>query len=354
MEQESKDFLFEILNTPSPTGNEAPVQRVVRKRMEKYADTIESDVNGNLICTLNPNAEKKVMLAGHCDQIGFMVSYISPDGFIYVTSVGGIDASVAPGAYVTIYGKKGEVQGVFGRKPIHKQKAEERKAMKVDIADCFIDIGAKNQKDAEKFVEIGDYVTYRLGVTELKNGYISSPALDDKVGVFCVMEALRLCAKSNLKVGLCAVSTVQEEIGTRGAQTSAFGIDPFVGICVDVTFSTDNPGYNEKKIPQIELGKGGAIAKGALCNPVLYEKLLQTANKYKIPYQKDIAPNVMGNDTRAMQVSRSGIASASISVPNRYMHTQVEVCHLKDLETISKWIAEFLKTLTSKSDFVVR
>ena len=298
MEQESKDFLFEILNTPSPTGNEAPVQRVVRKRMEKYADTIESDVNGNLICTLNPNAEKKVMLAGHCDQIGFMVSYISPD--------------------------------------------------------CFIDIGAKNQKDAEKFVEIGDYVTYRLGVTELKNGYISSPALDDKVGVFCVMEALRLCAKSNLKVGLCAVSTVQEEIGTRGAQTSAFGIDPFVGICVDVTFSTDNPGYNEKKIPQIELGKGGAIAKGALCNPVLYEKLLQTANKYKIPYQKDIAPNVMGNDTRAMQVSRSGIASASISVPNRYMHTQVEVCHLKDLETISKWIAEFVKTLTSKSDFVVR
>ncbi|MGI6680236.1 MAG: M42 family metallopeptidase [Bdellovibrionota bacterium] len=354
MNKESKEFLYEILNTPSPTGYEAQVQRVVRKRMEKYADVIESDVVGNLICILNPKAEKKVILTGHCDQIGFMVSHISADGFIYVKSVGGIDAGVVPGAYATIYGKKGEVQGVFGRKPIHKQTVDERKVLKLDITEAFIDIGAKDLKDAEKYVEIGDYVTYKLGVTELKNGYISSPALDNKAGLFCVMEALRLCAKSKLDVGLYVVSTVQEEIGTRGAQTASFGIDPFVGICVDVTFSTDNPGYNEKKVPQIELGKGGALAKGAVCNPVLYDKLLATAKKHKIPYQKDIAPNVLSNDTRALQITRSGVASACISVPNRYMHTQVEVCHLKDLETISKWIAEFVKTLSSKSDFVIR
>ncbi len=352
MNQESKDFLYELLKTPSPTGNEVAVQRVVKKRMGGIADKIESDVNGNLICVLNPNAKKKVMLAGHCDQIGFMVTHISPEGFIYVASVGGVDAGVVPGSLVTIYGKKGDIQGVFGRKPIHKQKAEERKSLKIDINDSWIDVGAKNQKDAEKFVAIGDYATYKLDVTELKNDLISSPALDDKVGVFVVMEALRLCAKSKLNVGLYAVSTVQEEIGTRGAQTSAFGIDPFVGICVDVTFSTDNPGYCEKKTPQIILGQGGAIAKGALCNPVLYDKLVATATKHKIPWQKEVEPGMIGNDTRAMQISRSGIASASISVPNRYMHTQVEVCSLKDLESIAKLIAEFVKKLDDKASFI--
>ena len=130
MDRESKKFLYDILKTPSPTGCEAPVQRIVRKRMAKYADSIQSDVNGNLIVALNPKAEKKVMLAGHCDQIGFMVTHISPDGYFYVQSVGGVDAGVVPGSLVTIYNKKGKVEGVFGRKPIHKQKAEERKKMK--------------------------------------------------------------------------------------------------------------------------------------------------------------------------------------------------------------------------------
>ena len=355
MEQEAKDFLFDLLKTPSVSGNEVLLQRVIKQRMQKYADSIESDVNGNLICALNPNAEKRVMLVGHADQIGFMVSYISNEGYIYVVTVGGIDTGVIPGSLVTIHSKKGTTQGVFGRKPIHKQSQEERNSLKVDIKDAFIDIGAKNKKDAEKYVEIGDYVTYKLSCTELKNDYISAPALDDKVGVFCVMEALRLCAKARLKnIGLYAVSAVQEEIGSRGATTSAFNINPFVGICVDVTFSTDNPGYNEKKVPQVELGKGGVIAKGAICNPVLYDNLISVANKNKIPFQKEVEPNVISNDTDALQLSRSGIASASISIPNRYMHTQAEVCHLKDLENISKWIALFVKTLTDKSDFIVK
>lgn len=352
MNPESKQFLYDLLNSPSPCGFEQPVQRVVRKRMKKFASSIETDLHGNVIVAINPSAKRRIMLAGHCDQIGFMVKHITDKGFIYVSSVGGIDVGVVPGSHVTIHNEKGSVTGVAGRKPIHLQSTEERSKNIADIDHIWIDIGAKNKKDAEKRVSIGDPVTYKLGVTELGTDLISSPGLDDKVGLFIAMETLRLCAGiKKLPIGLFAVSTVQEEVGLRGARTAAYGIDPEVGIAIDVTHASDNPGYDNAKAIPCKVGSGPAIERGPNINPVVASMLIETAKKQKIPHQLAASSGLLGNDANSIQISRAGVAAASIGVPNRYMHSQVEVCSLADLENCSKLLAGFVKSVTAKSDF---
>lgn len=351
LEKEPREFLESLLNTPSPTGFEERIQRVVRKRMTKYADSIESDLHGNLIVALNPKAKKRVMLAGHCDQIGFMVTHITSDGFIYVSALGGIDAGVLQGTKVTIYGEKGAVDGVFGRKPIHMQGADERSQMKLDISKCWIDIGAKSKKEAEKMVAIGDSATFKLGVMQLGNDFICAPGLDDRVGLFVVMEALRLCKGSKLNVGLFAVSTVQEEVGLRGASTAAYTIDPEVGIAVDVTHASDNPANENAKSVPCKLGAGPTICRGPNVNPIVERMLIASAKKGKIGFQHSPSSKLLGNDANAIQVARGGIAAGSVGIPNRYMHTQVEVCSLKDLENSAKLLANFVKSISANTDF---
>ena len=351
MNPESKQFLYDLLNSPSPSGFEQPIQRVVRKRMKKFASSIETDLHGNVIVALNPSAKRRIMLAGHCDQIGFMVKHITDKGFIYVGSVGGIDVGVVPGSHVTIHNEKGAVAGIVGRKPIHLQSADERSKNTADIDQIWIDIGAKNKKEVEKRVSIGDPVTYKLGVTELGADLVSSPGLDDKVGLFIAMETLRLCAGAKLPVGLFAVSTVQEEVGLRGARTAAYSVDPEVGIAIDVTHASDNPGYDNAKAIPCKVGSGPAIERGPNINPVVASMLLATAKKLKIPFQLAASAGLLGNDANSIQVSRAGVAAASIGVPNRYMHSQVEVCSLTDLENCAKLLAGFVKSVTPKSDF---
>ncbi|MCB0354735.1 MAG: M42 family metallopeptidase, partial [Bdellovibrionales bacterium] len=333
---------------------EVPIQRVVRQRMKEYADYIQTDLHGNLILGMNVRAKKKIMLAGHCDQIGFMVRHIDKKGFIYVSKLGGIDSGVVPGAVVTLHCKKGPVAGVFGRKPIHQQSSEERSKGLVDLSKAWIDIGAKDDKEAKKLVEIGDPVTFELRVHELGPDLLCSPGMDDKVGLFVVLEAFRLCARSKLNVALYSVSTVQEEVGLRGARTAAYGIDPEVGIAVDVTHASDNPASDGAKEPPCELGKGPGIYSGPNINPVVYNKLVDSARKGKIPYQHLPSSSLLGNDANAMQVTRAGVAAASIGIPNRYMHTQVEVCSLKDLENSAKLLAGFVKSVSAGTSFQPR
>lgn len=349
--KDSKDFLYELLMTPSPTGYEQRIQKVVRTHMKKYADSMETDLHGNLIIGINTTAKKKVMLAGHCDQIGLMVRHINKDGFVYVGALGGIDTGVLPGAHATIHSSRGPVDAVIGRKPIHAQSGDERGKVGNDLDKIWLDIGAKNKKEAEKRIEIGDCVTFKLGITELGKDLITSPGLDDKVGVFIAMEALKLCAKAKLNVGLYAVSTVQEEVGLRGARTAAYSIDPEVGIAIDVTHASDNPGVGGVMPIEIKLGNGPAISRGPNTNPVVEKMLIAAAKKGKIPYQLSPSPGLLGNDANAMQVSRGGVAAAAIGVPNRYMHTQVEVCSLTDLNNCAKLLAEFIKSITAKTDF---
>ena len=351
MNKESKDFLYALLNTPSPTGFEQKIQKVVREHMKPYADKMETDLHGNLVVGINTKAPRRVMLAGHCDQIGFIVKHITKEGFIYVSALGGIDVGVLPGSHVVVHGKGGSVPGVIGRKPIHMQSGDERNILKLDIEKIWIDIGAKNQKEAEKMAEVGDAVTFRPEILEIGKDFVCAPGMDDRVGLFVAMETLKLCSKGKLPVALYAVSTVQEEVGLRGAHTSTFGIDPEVGIAIDVTHATDNPGSENAKEVPCKLGAGPAIAKGPSVNPVVARMLFESAKKGKIPFQPQPSGRLLGNDASAIQIARGGVATASIGIPNRYMHTQVEICSLNDLENSTKLLAAFVKSINNKTDF---
>jgi endoglucanase len=352
MRQESFDFLKQMEETPSVSGFEQPVGRIIRKRMKPFADKINVDVHGNTIVALNPKGKPRVMLAGHYDQIGLMVRYISDEGYLHFSTVGGIDTTVLPGSRLTVHTKKGPVEGVIGRKPIHLMKQEERNQGKVELTDLWIDIGAKDKAQAARAVSIGDPVTYRLEMVRLGDDFVTSPGLDNKVGAFVVMEALRLASARKLGCALFAVATVQEEIGLRGARTSCFGIDPQVGIAADVTHATDNPGADKKMVGDIALGKGVVIERGANINPPLCDLMIDTARKKKIPHQISGAPGATGTDANVIQISRSGVATGLIGIPNRYMHTQVEMVSLSDLEACAKLLAETVGRINSRTNFI--
>ena len=357
MQKDAKKFLFDLLTTPSPSGFEQRIQRVVKKRMSAFADEIKVDVHGNLIAGFNPTGKIRVMLAGHCDQIGMMVTHVDETGFIYCNQIGGIDPTVLPGTEVTIHAKGGPIDAVIGFRPVHLTPAGDR-GKPIEFSKAWIDMGAKNGAEVKKLVANGDPITFKLGVTELTGGRIVSPGCDDKVGVFVVMEAMRIIAskingaqKKKFPVALFSVSTVQEEIGLRGARTSAYGVDPLVGIAVDVTHASDNPGAEAKKIGTMKLGLGAGVARGPNINPVLEDLLVSVAKKKKIPIQTYAAPGATGTDANAIQITRAGVAAGLVSIPNRYMHTPVEMVDLADLDLAAKLLAEVIMSIGPRMDF---
>jgi len=351
LRKESYDFLKALQETPSPSGFEQPVQRIVRKRMKPFAGSIETDVHGNVIVGLNPKGSPRVMLAGHCDQIGLMVNYIDDNGYIFVLPIGGIDPTVLPGSRVVVHTKHGPIDAVIGRKPVHVLKPEER-GVKLELRELWVDIGAKNKKETEQVVSIGDPITFRLEMVHLGNDLVTSPAFDNKCGTFVVMEALRLCSIKRIKCALFAVSTVQEEVGLRGARTSCYGVDPQVGIAVDVTHATDYPDIDKRINGDIKIGGGPVISTGANINPPLESLLVKTAKARRISFQMEAAPGGTGTDANAIQLSRSGVATALVSIPNRYMHTPVEVVSLSDLEAAARLIAETVASINGRTNFI--
>ena len=327
------------------------MQQLVRGYVKPWADEIRTDVHGNVIATKNPQARPRVMLAGHCDQIGLMVQHVTDEGFLRFSAIGGIDVPLLPGCRVYIHGADGPVLGVIGRKAVHLLAPEERKKAEVRISKLWIDIGAKDKAEAQKQVEIGDPITFELGMYPLSGDLVAGPGFDDKVGAFVVMEVLRLLADRSLDCGLYCVSTVQEELGLRGARTSSFGIEPHVGIAVDVTHASDYPGAEKAVTGEIKLGEGPAVARGANINPILHRLLLDTAREEEIAYQPEAASRATGTDANAIQVARAGVATALIGIPNRYMHTAVEVVSLGDLENAARLIAETVARIDESLDF---
>ncbi len=351
MRPESLSFLQSLLDTPSPSGFEQPVQQVVRSYAQQWADEIRTDVHGNVIAVKSPDATPRVMLAGHCDQIGLMVQHITDEGFLNFSAIGGVDVALLPGSRVYIHTADGPVLGVIGRKAIHLLEPEERKKAEVKIKKLWIDIGAENKEGAEALVAVSDPITFELGMHRLSDDLVAGPGFDDKVGAFVVMEALRLLHDGSLDCGLYCVSTVQEELGLRGARTSCFGIDPQVGIAVDVTHASDYPEAEKAVTGEVTLGKGPTIARGANINPVLHGLLIETARNNDIPYQPEPAPKATGTDANVMQISRAGVAAALTSIPNRYMHTPIEVVSLSDLENTAKLLAETVARIDDEIDF---
>lgn len=351
MRNASYEFLKAIQETPSPSGFEQPVQRIVRKYMEPFADGVQTDLHGNVIVALNPAKTPRVMLAGHCDQIGMMVNHFDDNGYIFFKQIGGLDPSVVPGSRVVVHTKHGPVEGVIGRKPVHVLKPEERGG-KVELREMWVDIGAKNKKDAQRVVRVGDPITFRLEMVHLGQDLVTSPGFDNKCGTFVVMEALRLCSIKNIKCSLFAVSTVQEEVGLRGAKTSCFGIDPHVGIAVDVTHATDYPDIDKRVNGDIKVGRGPTISIGPNINPPLEAMLVRTAKAKRIAHQMEAAPGATGTDANAIQLTRAGVATALVGIPNRYMHTQVEIVSLSDLEGAAKLIAETVTKIDRRTNFI--
>ncbi|NQT12732.1 MAG: hypothetical protein HQ582_08285, partial [Planctomycetes bacterium] len=262
----AREFFEKILAAPSPSGYETAAQEIVRQYAASFADEVKTDTHGNVIVVKNPDAPLRVMLAGHCDQIGLIVSHVDSSGFIYTQSIGGWHTQVLLGQRMIIWADGGPVFGVIARKPTHLLSGSER-GKAPEIKDLWIDIGAADQAEANKLVRIGDSVTVELRFQAMRNQRAVSPAMDDKTGVWVVMEALRRVDKSKLKCAVYAVSTVLEEVGLRGATTSAFGIDPHVGIAVDVTHATDCPTIDKRKNGDIRRGKGPVICRGPNMNP---------------------------------------------------------------------------------------
>ena len=354
MRRESLDFFKEIVNIPSPSGYEEKAAEVYR-RYTAFADRVHTDVHGNVWSILNPEASMKVMLAGHMDEIGFIVHYIDDNGFIYFSGIGGHDSVIPVGQRVWVHGKE-QVPGIIGRKAIHLLEEDERKK-KPELKDLWIDIGASKREEVEKVISLGDVVTFQYEFQELMGGRATARGFDNKMGSFIVAEALRLLKDEgglDPGVGVYAVATVQEEIGLRGARTASYGIGAQSGLAVDVNHAVDYPGVSKTRYGQLDLGKGPSVMRGANASPVVFKMLMDAAKEDEIPYQVDVAPGGTGTDGNAMQLNQGGMAVGILGVALRYMHTPCELLEIKDVEDCARLMAAYCRRVRPDTDFTPR
>lgn len=350
MQESTLSFLRNLLATPSPSGYEAQIQKVVRDYIGGFADEVSSDVHGNLTVVKNPGAAVRVMLAGHCDQIGLLITQIDDSGFLYAQPIGGWDPMQLIGQRMTVWTAEGPLPAVIARKPIHLLKDEEKKQVP-KLEDLWIDIGARSKTEAAERVRIGDPVTLQLGLQLMRNDLANAPGMDNRTGLWVVMEAFRRAAERPLDCALYAVATVQEEIGLRGARTSAFGIDPHVAVAVDVTHATDCPTIDKRQQGEISLGQGPVIFRGPNMNPGVAARLMDVCDEHEIAYQPAAIGRAAPNDSNVLQVNRAGVAAGLVSIPNRYMHSAVETVSLFDLDQAAELLAKFSATITEQDDF---
>ncbi len=372
MKQKHVALLKALLEAPSPTGCEVAAANIVRNHLAPIADEIATDSMGSVQIRLNGSnrdAVPAVMLAAHMDEVGLMVTYISDEGFLSVSAVGGVDAAILPGMRVDVHTQSKTLRGVVGRKPIHLIDADERKTV-TPLDKMVIDLGLPGD-EVKKLVRIGDEITFGVGFEEFGDKMAVSRAFDDKCGVWVAMRVMEKLAKGkpgmegaagaktpsgvggrSNKGDFIIAATTQEEIGTRGAMTSAYSVCPDVAIAFDVTHATDYPGIEKTKYGNIVCGGGPVIARGPNINPVVFDRLVAAAVREGIPYQIEAEPGVTGTDARAIQVTRGGIPCGLISVPLRYMHTPTEVVCLNDLSNAVRLIARFVSDLDENACFV--
>jgi endoglucanase len=357
VQAKSFDFLKRLLNTPAPSGFETPAARVWREEANTFADRVTSDVLGNSVAVVEGKGGPRIMLAGHIDEIGVMITHIDDDGFIYIDGIGGWDPQVLVGQRIRLLTNKGDVIGVIGKKPIHLIKPDEReKASK--LTDLWIDIGVRGKaKVMERGLRVGDAGVIDSQLVELGGNVIASRSIDNRIGAFVALEALRLLSKKKAKATVAAVATIQEEIGFYtggGAATSAFAFEPHIAVVIDVTFATDAPGIEKKEVGDHSLGGGPVLARGSASHPLVFERLAEVADQEKIAYTITATPKYTSTDADGIFFSRSGVATALISVPNRYMHSPNEMVSLDDLDAAAKLVAAFCRSVASAEEFLAR
>jgi endoglucanase len=351
---ESLQFLKKLLDTPGPSGFESAPAKIWRAEAAKFAK-VRGDVAGNSIAEVNPGGSPTIMLAGHIDEIGVIVTYIDDQGYAYIGPIGGWDPQVLVAQRIRFAGRNGDVFGVVGKKPIHLMKPDERDKV-TKMTDVWVDIGASSKKEAEKLLSVGDPGVIDSRTMEFPNDLIVSRSVDDRIGAFIVLEALRRYAEKPGSAHVIAVATTQEEIGYRGggAGVCANCLGPQMALVVDVTFATDHPGVEKKEIGEAKIGGGPVLARGSIISPVVFNLLRKTAEKKKMPYTVHAAGRDTSTDADAIHIAREGVATALVSVPNRYMHSPNEMVSLKDVDNIATLLAETCRAVNSKTDFTDR
>jgi endoglucanase len=355
MRAASLKFLQTLLNTPSPSGFEMRGQRVWLDYARRFADETETDAYGNAVAWFNRGGSPRIMLAGHADEIAMTVNFITEKGFIHVRRVGGIDPAITKAQRVTIHSRQGAVRGVVGNVAPHLMRLEgEPKPPK--IHDLFIDIGVASRKEAERFIRVGDPITLNDEFEILRNDLAVARAFDNRIGTFAVVEAIRLLSESRRKPGpeVCAVSNVQEEVGCLGVRQIAYALKPDVALVVDVTHATDCPTVNQAQHGDIKLGAGPTLTHGGPNHSEVVARLEKVAASKNIKLQHEAISSTSGTDTDAIFWTRGGIPSALISLPNRYMHSPVEVVNLRDLEQITQLLGAFVQSVKKGERFKVR
>jgi tetrahedral aminopeptidase len=353
MEESRLSFLRRLIASPSPSGFEQPVQQVIREELAQYSDAIRTDVHGNVIAALHADTTPRIMLTAHCDEIGFLIRYINDEGFLYFATIGGFDPATLPGSRVEVHTPNGPLLGVIGRKPAHTLTADERSKMP-SLSDLWIDIGVSSKEEAQKLVPIGSVATRAVQLEPLRNNLIISRALDDKSGIFAVAEAMRHIheRRSELKAAVYFVSAVQEEVGSRGARTSAYSVDPHIAIAVDVTFTSDHPGTSKQEIGDIRLNGGPVLSLGGSINPRVFQLLVKAAESAGLAWQADPQPSLTYTDTDLIQIARAGVATGLVSIPCRYLHTGVEMASTKDIDEVAEVLARFVLAIDQETNLI--
>lgn len=351
MHKQPLQLLKRLIETPTPSGWELPGQRILADYVKPYADSVRLDVHGNLHAVLNPDAPVRFMLDGHCDEIGLIVEYIDDKGFVFVNPIGGINIQLLPGERVVFQGPKGAVKGVIGRKPIHMMDTAERTKGVEKIADLWVDIGASSKKQALEALPIGTPGVVDSGWNDLLGDRVAARAFDDRVGAVVVMDVLRRLKGKKINVALHVIAATQEELGLLGSHTACYAVNPHAGIAVDVTFASDDPTAQPKRIGEVALGKGPAIATGPSYDHGLFDCLMATAKKSKIPVQPHVNPRANGTDSYAMRLTQAGVANGLVSVPLRYMHSAVETISLSDAENASQLLADTIASFPKDVTF---
>lgn len=349
-------FLEKLLDAAGPSGFEVRAARVWREEAATFASDVRVDVSGNSFASINPNGRPRVMLAGHIDEIGLQVTHIDEKGFVYVDEIGGWDPQVLVGQRVTILGRNGDVPGVIGKKAVHLMTPEDRaKASKTK--ELWVDVGVTSAEEAHALgLRVGDAMVLSQKMVRLAGDRIASRAIDDRVGAYVVLEALRLVAADPGPASVTAVATAQEEIGYSGggARTSAHSLEPDVAVVVDVTFSTDVPDVEKKELGDHKLGGGPVLSRGSSAHDGVFEMLARVAAEEEVPYTIQASPKYTRTDADGIFLTRSGVPTGLVSVPNRYMHSPNEVVCISDLRNTARLLAAFIRRLTPETDFTPR
>ncbi|MFB6183770.1 MAG: M20/M25/M40 family metallo-hydrolase [Haloarculaceae archaeon] len=346
MEERRRAFLIDLLETASPSGWEAPGQRVWIDYVSEFADEVRTDEYGNAVAVLegDPGVDCELAVAGHGDEIGFIVRDVTEDGFLRLGRIGGSDKTVTRGQQVVVHADDGPVDGVVGQTAIHLRDPEDDSVS--EIREQFVDVGATDREEAEALVERGDPVTFDQEIVELENGRLSARGMDNRIGIWAAAEALRRAADADPDATVYAVSTVQEELGLQGAKMVGFDLSPDAVLATDVSHAMDDPGAPADKQTGVELGQGPIVTRGSTNHPALVEAVRTVADDRDLDVQLQAAGTRTGTDADAFYTSAGGIPSLNVGLPNRYMHTPVEVIDLADLDAL----ADLLGAVAARAD----